>query len=162
MRQRLLALALGVVVLGCVGVAYAYAEFTFINSNNGASMTSSSNKLDCLRTLMMGVNSNISNAFDCSSDTCYQHNSTFVKGKIYSCFDDGGTVGGQPTRTCKVDGLYSTWRTVHYSQGINQCYVCPQANYTGGGCNVDGFGNPLQNALWQTGGSFNQIVKIFQ
>lgn len=161
-RLSRFALALTVVALCSVGIAYAYAEFKFVNSNNGAAMTSNSNKLDCLRTLMMSVNAGIPNAFDCSSDTCYQHNTSFVKGRIYSCFDTGAMVGGHPARRCKVDGLYSSWRTVDYSQGVNQCYVCPQGWYTGSGsCNIDGFGNPLMNAFWQVGGSFDQIVKVF-
>lgn len=141
--------------------AYAYTDETFINSNNGTALTSNSNKLDCLRAIMMLVNRDLPNAWDCSGDTCYQHNTSFVKGRIYSCFDTGDTVNGQPTRRCKIDGPYTTWRTVDYSQGISQCYVCPQAFYTGGACNADGFGNPLMNALWDVGGSFNQIVKQF-
>lgn len=156
MRTKLLlVLALS---LSVVGIAYAVSTYTFINSNNGAAINGSSNKANCLRAVMMAVNANVPNAFTCSSDTCVQSGTSFVKGRVYSCFDDGSTdSSGQPGRRCKVDGPYTTWRTLSYSQGARVCRISPQSCYTFGSCSVNG--DPLMYAGW--GDAPSTFAKVF-
>lgn len=129
------------------------------NTNTPIYNDGSSPKHKCLRTVMMSVNAGTAPGqppeFDCVSDQCFQHNSTFLKGRAYSCLTQGSV------HYCKYDNAGSApWRTMVYFDATNGCNICDQSVYNGSSFCGPG-NNVRQDAFWQGPGAANTFTRTY-